>query len=196
MKIKYLQIITLVAAVPFSGFAFAYNTDIAGATRVFSFDSSAFFAGADDDADALVAYGDGNISGNAKNGNIPAGWSVIVDGSSAGYATDIFQVSGMGVASGGFSILDGSVWNTYSRIAIGLKVGNAQKSPDWAIFELEQFASAGTWATNTPQGLSHYMVYAISGVGNPSQVPVPGAFWLLGSALAGMLVMGRAKRAA
>lgn len=196
MKIKYLQILALAATLPFSGFAFAYNTDIAGATRVFSFDSTGFFAGTDDNADTLVAYGDDNISGNSRNGNIPAGWSVIVDGSSAPYATDVFQVSGLGAASGSFSILDGSVWNLYSRIAIGLKVGNAQKTPDWAILELEQFASSGIWSTNTPQGLSHYMVYGIAGVGNPSQVPVPGAFWLLGSALAGMLAVGRTKRAA
>lgn len=195
MKSKLFAVMVMGAGLAATNSAWAYTTTISGATRSFTLDSTSFFSGTDDNADSLVSYGDDNITGNTSNGNIPAGWTVIRDNNGSGVAASQFAVTGSGANSGTFSILDGTVWNLYSNIAIGLKVGNAQKSPDWAIFQLEKFASAGIWSTNTPQGLSHYLVYAQVQANNPpNPVPLPGAFWLLGSGLFALLGMGRNKR--
>jgi len=173
-----------------SSSAFAYTTDIADATRTFTFDSTSFFSGSDNDADTLLSYGKGNITGNVKNGkgNVPAGWQVTVDGSQSTYSTNVFSVSSLGASSGTFS-LSSNVWDIYSRIAIGFKVGS-NKSIDWAIFELEQFAQSGIWSTGPKQGggLSHYMVYTIpNSPVPPSQVPVPGAAWLFLTGILGLM---------
>ena len=189
MTTKLLLAMSLMMGLAVANSAFAYTT------RSFTLDSTDFYAGAEDnDEDLLVAIGDGNITGNEKNGNIPNGWDVTVDGSRVGYATDMFQVNDLGESSGSFSVLSEEAWEMYSRIAIGLKVGN-NNSPDWVVMELENKAKFGNWSTTPVQGgaLSHYMIYTMDSSVPPSSVPLPGAFWLLGSGLLGLRFLGRNK---
>ena len=196
MTVKSIRVLLLMMACVSSS-AFAYTTDIAGASRTFTLDSTSFFSGSDDNGDQLVAYGEGNITGNAENGNIPLEWDVTVDGSKESYSSDIFQISSIGESSGTFS-LSSNIWNVYSRIAIGFKVGN-NKSVDWAIIELEKFAEAGVWSTapNQGGGLSHYMIYTMpNALTDVSQVPLPGAAWLFMAGLFGTVATARRKAAA
>lgn len=196
MKLKSLSTIVLAIGMSATGAAQAFTTDIPGATRTFTLDSTAFFQGADDNVDTLVAYGDGNITGNVSNGNIPSGWSVLVDGSESGFDTSIFQVTGLSNGTGTFN-LSSNIWASMPRIAIGFKVGN-NKSPDWVIIELEKYAQSGVWSNVPVQGatLSHYMIYGREDGVNPSEVPVPAAAWMLGSGLIGLVGLGRRNKRA
>lgn len=188
IKTKFLAAAGLLLGLAMAGSAFAAPVI---APRTFDLDSTSFFSGTDDDADVLLFTGDGNLTGNVNNGNIPTGWTVIRDNNGAGVASSAFNLT----AAGAFSVLDGNVWNIYSNIAIGIKVGN-NNSPSWAIFELEKFAQSGIWSTAPTQGggLSHYLVYGQTQSTTPT-VPVPGAVWLLGSGLMGLVAMGRKKQA-
>ena len=186
MKIKLLSMIALIIGLPYSHSALAadHATGKPDEDRTFTFDSTGFYSGLDNDADVLIASGNGNISGNARNGNIPDGWNVTVANASAhDHDEDMFNVSRIGQNSGSFSI-SSEAWEQYSRIAIGLKVGG-NKATDWAIYEVEKYAKEGIWSSGPKQGgsLAHYVVYTIT----PTAVPLPGAFWLLGSGLLGLV---------
>jgi hypothetical protein len=188
MNTKILKAVGMLIGCMATGSAFAAQP--VPVTRTFDLDSTSFFSGTDDDADILLFTGDGNLTGNANNGNIPTGWSVIRDNNGSGVAASAFNLT----SAGSFSVLDGNVWNTYSNIAIGIKVGNSN-SPSWAVFELEKFAQSGVWSTLPVQGggLSHYLVYGQTQSTTPT-VPVPGAAWLLGSGLMGLVAVSRKKQ--
>ena len=144
-------------------------------------------------ADMVIASGDGNISGNAKNGNIPEGWTVtVVDDGEHGHDAEMFNVSRIGENSGDFYISP-DAWEKYDRIAIGLKFGN-NKATDWTITEVAKYAKEGVWSTDPKQGggLGHYVIYTMAPTAVP--VPLPGAFWLLSSSLLGMIAISRKKR--
>jgi len=146
-------------------------------------------------ADMLIASGDGNISGNAKNGNIPEGWTVTVaDEGEHEYEAEMFNVSRLGENSGSFSISP-DAWEKYDRIAIGLKFGN-NKATDWAITEVAKYASEGVWSTDPKQGggLGHYVIYTMEPTAVP--VPLPGAIWLFFSGLVGLGYVGQKKTVA
>jgi len=178
-------------------------------TRTFAFDSTLFsndpatgIAAVDDNADTLLAYGDGNLTASGPHQHTPSGWTVLVDNDGNGVAKNDFAVLKAAGSdnAGTFAILNDNIWNAYSRVAIGIKVGQKKGvSPDWVIFELEKYALFGNWSTAPAQGggLSHYLVYGIdAGSISPIVVPVPGAIWLLSTGLVMLLGMGRQRKLA
>ncbi len=190
MQSKFLIAVSFILLAGSGTSAFAGSGQQNNGSTSFTLDSTAFFGGeVDDNLDVLLVSASGNITGNVQNGNIPTGWSVLVDGSASNYPTNLFQVNETVDGQGTFSILDANVWQSYSNIAIGLKAGNA-----YSIYELEQFASAGEWFSSPAKELSHYMVYGIAAEQTPT-VPLPSAFWFLGTGLLGLLGMGQNKKA-
>ncbi len=93
-----------------------------------------------------------------------------------------------------------SVWNNWDSIFIALKQADGKKTGigGYAIFELTSEVLAGTWGTPSGQsgnfgtGLSHYIAFG-GELKPPSEVPVPAALWLFGSAFAGVLGLTRKK---
>lgn len=164
------------------------DTNYPGATRTFTLVTEQFFSSESTWSDQLVSAGQGNITGNT---NVPNDWTVTVDGSGSNFSKDVFQVLTGNDKNAGIFILNSNAWETYDRIAIGLKVGT-NRNPDWAIFELAQYAQSGSWSTAPKQGggLSHYMIYTIGdGTGNtpPVATPLPSAFWFFGASLLSLI---------
>lgn len=193
MTKKYLFTVALSLALLNVDTANAYTTSNPGASRIFTFDSSNFFSGVDDNQDWLVSAGEGNL--NTRR-NLPPGWSVYVDGSKQRFNPKEFTVTGLGKTFGSFNISSniwhiGEKWYSY---AIGLKVGNS-RSPDWAIFGLEQFAQSGQWsdAPKKGGGLFYWMVYRQEVGAPPSQVPLTGSAWMMLTGLIGFLGFSRGK---
>lgn len=95
-------------------------------------------------------------------------------------------------AFGTFTIAQ-NVWDNWNTIYIGLKQADA-----FAIFELTNSILSGRWQTpsgnsgNYGNGLSHYIAFG-GELKPPSEVPVPAAVWLFGSAIAGMVGFTRKK---
>jgi hypothetical protein len=188
MQSKFFFAVSFILLAGSASSAYANGGPKNNGSTSFTLDSTSFFGGVEDnDLDSLLVSASGNITGNLQNGNIPIGWSVLVNGSVSGYSTDVFQINQSAEGEGTFSVLDANIWQNYSNIAIGLKAGNA-----YSIFELEQFASAGEWFSSPAKNLSHFMIYGIAAEQTPT-VPLPSAFWFLGSGLLGLLVMGRNK---
>lgn len=163
--------------------AFAVST-ATNAPRTFTLTTEHFFSTGSAWSDQVVSAGEGNIT---ENQNVPTDWTITVDGSGSNFSTDVFEVfTGNNNNAGSFT-LNSNAWETYDRIAIGLKVGN-NLNPDWAIFELAHYAQSGFWSTAPKQGggLSHYMIYTIGdGSGNTSPIatPLPSALWFFGASL-------------
>lgn len=157
------------------------------ASRVFTLATEQFFSSGSLWGDQFVSAGQGNITGNQ---NVPAGWTVTVDGSRNGATTNLFSILTGNTASAGSFSLNSAAWDTYDHIAIGLKVGN-NLNPDWAIFELAKYAQSGSWSTMPKQGggLSHYVVYTKmdDGIDYPAAVPLPSGLWLFGGGLLSLL---------
>lgn len=204
----FLTAFGLITGFAISNVSYAsYETSPAGDsfTRVFGLDSKVFPAGvSDDDLDLFLEAGSGNITLTGAQKHIPEGWTGTFD-SGEGGTSSLFNVYQDGTVvdpeipsssvRGRFEV-DSEAWNQYSDIAIGLKVGN-NLNPDWAIFQLENLAESGFWYASPEQGgsLSHFLVYTKSdGLAPP--VPLPGAFWLLGTSLLGMVGISRKKRVA
>ncbi|HEY5800208.1 MAG TPA: PEP-CTERM sorting domain-containing protein [Burkholderiaceae bacterium] len=131
-----------------------------------------------------LLVGAGNINGNNQDDAafLASGW-IFVDSTdgSGGAHNGWLTITGNGTQAGGFSI-NGSSYLTYDRIAIGLKSGNGQLDPDWAIFELADNTFSGTW-TISSQSLSHAILYGrgTPGGGGPGTgIPEPGTLALLG----------------
>ena len=148
-----------------------------------------------------LASGDGNISGNPIS-NDPfldahPQYTLLdkTDNSSDGVAgwTSAVSITGLGKSNvgetssfGKFTITLGN--SLYDHLVIAFKVGDANKSPDWAAFSLLDGALSGTFTVIPKQGsYSHANLYGILArdPGNPSEVPLPGAVLLMGSVLAG-----------
>lgn len=204
---KTLIISGLITGFAMSNIAYAsYATsDAIGGdiTRIFGVDSKVFPDGViDDNQDLFLEAGSGNITLTGAHKYIPAGWNGTFDSGAGGSSSlfNVFQddsVSDPAIPSsnarGRFEV-SSEAWNQFSNIAIGLKVGE-NLNWDWAIFELEQFASDGFWFASPKQGasLSHFLVYT-KPAGQPAPpVPIPSAFWLLGTSLLGMIGISRKK---
>ena len=82
---------------------------------------------------------------------------------------------------GTFSIL-ANVWDSWDSIYLALKQGNG-----YGLFLLSKSITTGTWHTAPGKGtgLSHYL--AFGGTPATTEVPLPAAFWLFGSAVAGLM---------
>ncbi len=142
----------------------------------------------------LANWGLGNaeLQGNDVNevGNPVPLYSNVTDLSS--------QVTGL--VNGGANTFQvaTSVWDNWESIFIGLKQADGKKSGigGYAIFELTREILSGTWSTPSGQsgqfgtGLSHYFAFG-GELKPPSEVPVPAAVWLFGSAFAGMFGLRR-----
>jgi hypothetical protein len=90
---------------------------------------------------------------------------------------------------GSFNIT-ATVWDSWASIYVALKQGNG-----YGLFLITKDVTSGTWKT-TPgsgTGLSHYLAFGGEELPPPSQVPVPAAVWLFGSAMAGLFGTSRRK---
>jgi hypothetical protein len=140
-------------------------------------------------ADCLDA-GVGNLTGNPTN-------DLFINGVGAGYDFisknddgSLFTTNNNATGSSGTFTFDGSLWSTYSDIAVGFKFGTGGNPDEWFVYSLQLLLASGDhdWdfikAFQQGGGLSHVNFYGIPGEG---QVPEPGTLALLGLAL---VVMG------
>lgn len=127
-----------------------------------------------------IHYQGSNNVVESPSGNVLFSGVTDLTGSVSGIFNNAPKVGGFGA----FSVAS-SVWNTWDSIYIALKQGNG-----YGLFLLTKTISSGTWKTGpgSGTGLSHYLAF-----GAVSAVPVPGAVWLFGSALAGLVVAARRK---
>jgi len=83
--------------------------------------------------------------------------------------------------------LASDIWDNYSQLAIGLKVGSGQLDPDWVIFVLA--SDTLVWDFDiSAQALSHVNIYGVSAV------PIPAALGLFGLGLAGLGLIRQRKQ--
>jgi hypothetical protein len=92
-----------------------------------------------------------------------------------------FTITGLGETSGTFTILS-TVWDTYSEVLLGFKVGEGQLDPDWAVFLLTGGVTEGEWLVTGQQSLSHADLW---GGGEATEVPEPATLFLVGAGILG-----------
>jgi len=96
--------------------------------------------------------------------------------------------------SGGTFIVGSSVWSSWKSIYVAIKQasGNGQAGGGWGLFLLSSVVDGGNYATKlnatSEAGISH--VFAVGGE-KLSEVPLPAAVWLFGSAFAGLMGVAR-----
>lgn len=152
------------------------------------------------DADTVLKCllkGTGNINGGTGSAGdasfVDSGWTFIDNTVGTGGAHDGWLSVNDSSTSGSFAI-NSFAYSTYDQIAIGLKSGEGQRDPDWAIFSLADNTFSGNWSISGSQALSHAILY---GRGTPTvQVPEPGSLMLLGTALGLAALVAMRRRAA
>ena len=147
--------------------------------RVFTLDTNP--------ASTCEQFGQGNISGNTNGANpdpflLAHPNYVLLDKSDdtvSGLFPNAFDSPGSLTTgnSGTFSFTPPA---GFTNFAFGLKSGEGQLDPDWAIFLLGAGVMSGDWSISGNQALSHANLYGIAAV------PLPAALWLFASALLGL----------
>lgn len=144
---------------------------------------------------ACLDAGVGNLTGNPANdlflngagaGQVPAGKS---DGTNP-FNISFSQTSSSGPTSTGTFSFDSSFWDNHNIGSIGFKFGTGNKPDEWFVYSLVNGVSSGEYTffnvNGTGGGLSHVNLY--------SDVPLPAAVWLFGSALLGFAGVARKKK--
>jgi hypothetical protein len=161
-------------------------------------------------AASCLGYGDGNFAGLNDNPNLTTAFPVgVPDGenflANAGGWTYLGDLGGTNITG-----LGGSGPGTWSftaagglDYALGFKAGTGNDSFEWAVFLLTGLAAGlttGIWDIIGQGGLSHVGLYSHACTvnctpdGGSGEVPLPGAVWLFGSALAGLGMLSMRRR--
>jgi hypothetical protein len=153
--------------------------------------------------DCATGSGPNDINGSAQHDLfVQAGWTFLdkdenPDTAVGAIPENSFTVSSFGGPTAHFDIAQ-SVWQTFTQIAVGFKVGNT--APTWAVFSLPYLTLSGDWSTvPVPRGgsLSHVTLYGKPGTPPPPPpaVPEPASLLLLGTGLAATAAKLRRRKA-
>nr|WP_129642007.1 PEP-CTERM sorting domain-containing protein [Peristeroidobacter agariperforans] len=145
----------------------------------------------DSQVSSCLGAGVGNINGNPNNDAFLTGEGAGLGLISIGEG----DFAKTGKYTGTFSF-DGSLWDSWSEIAIGFKFGTGNQADEWFVYMLNPLISSGSWLFSEfdkkgGQGLSHITLYGRS---PPSEVPEPGTLALLGVGLLGAGIARRRKQ--
>lgn len=109
------------------------------------------------------------------------------DNTEDGLMDGALTIVGTNTTSGTFAIVAPGFFD----LLLVLKSGNGVLDPDWAAFLLG--ALTGDWSISGNQALSHASIYGR--VFDNAVIPLPPAVILFGTALVGMTILGRRRRA-
>lgn len=138
-------------------------------------------------------HGTGNLTGNPLNdvflNGAGSGLDLVLIDKTDDTTPGAVSVTGVNGSSGTWSFSAGFDPSDYARLFLGLKSGNGQLDPDWAVFELDPSTTGGSWQISS-QGLSHMNLY-----GQVAAVPLPASVFLLLFGLAGLGFLDWRRRA-
>jgi hypothetical protein len=141
-----------------------------------------------------LATGTGNINGNTSGANpdpfLTANptWMFVDKDDTNGVLDFGFSYTGDETLIGTFTLTPEAGF----KYALGLKSGEGQLDPDWAVFELPIGTTAGQWGiVSGRQSLSHANLYKMA----VAPIPLPASLPLLVGALAGVGFITRRRKA-
>ena len=144
-------------------------------------------------ATTCLNFGPGNISGDPNTDPFLqafAGWMLVDLDDNNNQMDHSFFITGNGTKSGTFSFTGAMEGFKY---ALGLKSGNGQLDPDYAIFGLNG-ATSGSWSIlNGNQPLAHANLYKMAV--DTTAIPLPASLPLLMGGIAGLGFISRRRRA-